>query len=124
MGRSLLAATRSGRLFAALVVITALSACPRVDEFHLEIFGDETSIGADVVVDSKKLGTMDIVAGTAGGEPGAHLSAWLPNGAHTLEFRKQRFATLVMEIDVPTARDHYIFVRLKSFGEKVSIPNE
>jgi hypothetical protein len=112
MGRSLLARARWWGFVGGFVLVTFLSACPGADGFHLEIFGDDSAIGAEVV-DSKVRGTMELVPGVGDIGPSAQFSLSLPHGRHVLEFRRTGFETVRMEIEVPTASEHYLHVKMK-----------
>jgi hypothetical protein len=69
----------------------------------LEIFGDDSCVGAQVVVDSVVQGEMKAVS-----VDGAHFSTSLRNGTHRIELRKPGFETSVQIINVPTNSEHYL----------------
>jgi hypothetical protein len=105
-----------------LVLALALIACSP-GGVHLEIFGDEASIGAEVVLDSKALGRMEPVPGIRPEQSGAHLSLRLPNGNHTLEFRKDGHATVRVEVSVPNEREHYVYVEMANQDRREGSPS-
>jgi hypothetical protein len=95
------------------LLMFGLTACPASDEFFLEITGDESCIGATVVVDSQVVGEMEHVPGFNALPASAHFGVRLRNGSHQIELRKDGFASSSQHIDVPTDSEHYLVFEMK-----------
>lgn len=99
----------------ALVVFlcTVAASCSASDQFALQVFGDRSSVGAEVYVDGGRIGAMQEF-----GQDGAHLSAWLPHGRHQVEVRRDGYAPYRTDITVePGQSEHYLQVKLQPLGK-------
>ena len=91
-----------------VAAFTFLSTGCNAHEFTLDIMGDEATIGANVLVNAKHVGTM-----TKFGDKGARFAMGFPNGTLTVEVRKEGYSPYREVITVaPDASEHYVYVTL------------
>ena len=97
--------------------------CVQSDEFVLHIFGNESCVGAEVVVDSMVRGAMDRVPAVKEDESdAAHFSVVLRHGSHRVELRNRGFASEAQEIVVPEAPEHYLHFKMRKEAADAAPP--
>jgi hypothetical protein len=97
-------------IVATLLMVTyvLVAACGSSDTFSLQIFCDQSCIGANVFVDGESRGVMEEFGGG-----GAHFSTWLPHGTHSIEVRKDGYVPTVTSVTVPQGNsEHYLQIEM------------
>jgi len=91
-----------------MVACVFVAACGTSDTFSLQIFCDQSCIGANVFVDGESRGAMEEFGGG-----GAHFSTWLPHGTHSIELRKDGYVSTVKSVTVREGdSEHYLQVEM------------
>jgi PEGA domain len=95
-------------LFLLSVVASVFPGC-NSDKFSLQVFGTRETIGATVLIDGKEVGIMKPFSD----HNDSRFSIWLSAGTHTIEIRKEGYASFKREVTTrPGESEYYLDANL------------